>query len=132
MRHYTGKHGVLEAYLKEFLASQMEYKENLQFKGSLPPTNKIGCRRKRHKRHSSGEGEQDPTEAEDSTEDPAPPPSASSMEATTIHNFTASNQQPQFQTGSPSGRIFTLLEKNKNISLRTAPAMSCSRLKVVA
>ena len=106
MRHYTGKHGVLEAYLKEFLASQMEYKENLQFKGSLPPTNKIGCRRKRHKRHSSGEGEQDPTEAEDSTEDPAPPPSASSMEATTIHNFTASNQQPQFQTGSPSGRIF--------------------------
>ena len=70
MRHYTGKHGVLEAYLKEFLASQMEYKENLQFKGSLPPTNKIGCRRKRHKRHSSGSGDQDPTEAEDSTEDP--------------------------------------------------------------
>ena len=128
MRHYTGKHGVLEAYLKEFLASQMEYKENLHFK-SLPPTNKIGCRRKRHKRHSSGD--QDPTEAEDSTEDPPvqtlPPPlpaiaspplqqlppalepvttvtGPTSYDSSPATSIAASSEesQTQFQTGSPA------------------------------
>ena len=67
MRHYTGKHGVLKAYLKEFLSSQIECKETLQFNGSIPPTTKIGCRRKRHKKHSSGSNS-GPTKAKDSTE----------------------------------------------------------------
>lgn len=70
MRHYTGKHGVLEAYIKEFLARQAEHKENLHLGrpvSPLPPTNKIGCRRRRYKRHSSGD--QDPMSAEDGTED---------------------------------------------------------------
>ena len=70
MRHYTGKHGVLEAYIKEYLAS---HKENLhcgRAVSPLPPTNKIGCRRRRYKRHSSGSIEQpDPMAAEDGTED---------------------------------------------------------------
>jgi hypothetical protein len=69
MRHYTGKHGVLEAYLKEFLARQAEHKENFH-QTPLPPTNKIGCRRKRHKRHSSEDHTEDPMAAEDGTEDP--------------------------------------------------------------
>ena len=76
MRHFTGKHGVLEAYLKEFVANQ---KENLHCGrpvSPLPPTNKIGCRRRRYKRHSSGSIEQpDPMAAEDGTEDPVIPTS---------------------------------------------------------
>ena len=103
MRHYTGKHGVLEAYLKEFLASQMEYKENLHFK-SLPPTNKIGCRRKRHKRHSSGD--QDPTEAEDSTEDPPgqtlPPPPPSAIASPPLHQLPPALEPVTTLTGSTS------------------------------
>lgn len=75
MRHYTGKHGVLEAYIKEFMASQMEHKENLHLGrpvSPLPPTNKIGCRRKRYKRHSSGDQQDNPMAAEDRTEDTPP------------------------------------------------------------
>lgn len=73
MRHYTGKHGVLEAYIKEFLQAQAEHKENLHLGrpiSPLPPTNKIGCRRRRYKRHSSGEASDLPMAAEDRTEDP--------------------------------------------------------------
>jgi len=83
MRHYTGKHGVLEAYIKEFMASQMEHKENLHLGGRvspLPPTNKIGCRRKRYKRHSSGDA--DPMAAEDRTEDTPPVISSTSLPTT--------------------------------------------------
>lgn len=85
MRHYTGKHGVLEAYIKEFMASQMEHKENLHLGrpvSPLPPTNKIGCRRKRYKRHSSGEGD-NPMAAEDRTEDTPPIISSTTSLSTT-------------------------------------------------
>ena len=80
MRHYTGKHGVLESYIKEFLNRQNEQKENLHLGAGrpispLPPTNKIGCRRRRYKRHSSGDaGPPDPRSAEDGTEDPPATP----------------------------------------------------------
>lgn len=150
MRHYTGKHGVLEAYLKEFLASQMEYKENLHFKG-LPPTNKIGCRRKRHKRHSSGD--QDPTEAEDSTEDPpgqppngihtAPVPPIEAVASnttfsvptgTTTTSITASEEsQPQFHTSSPLADSETILQLDDSDAADVAPthlALVLKRRKV--
>merc|ERR1719507_626705 len=58
MRHYTGKHGVLEAYIKEFLSSHKENMHCGRPVSPLPPTNKIGCRRRRYKRHSSGSIEQ--------------------------------------------------------------------------
>ena len=83
MRHYTGKHGVLEAYIKEFMASQMEHKENLHLGrpvSPLPPTNKIGCRRKRYKRHSSGD--ENPMAAEDRTEDTPPTVHSTSLPTT--------------------------------------------------
>ena len=85
MRHYTGKHGVLEAYIKEFMASQMEHKENLHLGrpvSPLPPTNKIGCRRKRYKRNSSGDQQDNPMAAEDRTEDT--PPIISSTTTTSL------------------------------------------------
>ena len=76
MRHYTGKHGVLEAYIKEFLSSHKENMHCGRPVSPLPPTNKIGCRRRRYKRHSSGSIEQpDPMAAEDGTLDPVIPTS---------------------------------------------------------
>ena len=50
MRHYIGKHGVLDSHLNEYLASKTEFKTNLDFKSCQSSTNNS-----LHNRHSSGD-----------------------------------------------------------------------------